>query len=198
MTTRTSRQKACQCGCGKQVKPANRFLLGHKKSTNPVEVFARHIDIGGPAEFRGTNCWNWNGGLNGPAGYGSFRTGTVHAGLRTVTSHRFMYEIWYGRPVPDGLVLDHLCRNRRCLNPLHLEAVTQRVNILRGRGPTAHNALKTHCPAGHEYSVENTYIHRGMRYCRTCKRDRPRAKRAEERNDVDTVSGSLRFITPTR
>lgn len=88
------------------------------------------------------------------------------------TAHRLVYESMVG-PIPEGLVLDHLCRNRCCVNPDHLEPVTQRENVLRGQGVAAKNAAKTHCPRGHEYDDENTgFTGEGHRYCRACNKAR--------------------------
>jgi hypothetical protein len=95
--------------------------------------------------------------------------------------HRFMYELLVG-PIPEGLTIDHLCRNRGCANPAtkHMEAVTQEVNVLRGTGFPAVNKVKTHCPQGHEYNEANTrYRHDGRwRDCRACARERWQRKRA--------------------
>lgn len=88
-----------------------------------------------------------------------------------VYAHRLAYEHFRG-PIPDGLQLDHLCRNRTCVNPEHLEPVTPKVNTRRAR------ALITHCPAGHKYDHENTRISPdGRRYCSICKRAQTRASR---------------------
>lgn len=87
-------------------------------------------------------------------------------------AHRIVYEAVFG-PIPEALVIDHLCRNRGCVNPQHMEAVESRENTLRGEGPSAQNARKTHCPRDHEYTPENTYISpKGKRSCRTCLRAR--------------------------
>lgn len=85
--------------------------------------------------------------------------------------------------IPKGLTLDHLCRNRACVNPVHLEPVTNRVNILRGIGITAQNARKTHCKHGHPFTVENTiYKHGGgWRICKICNRARFREYSARRR-----------------
>jgi HNH endonuclease len=84
--------------------------------------------------------------------------------------HRFMWESLVG-PIPDGLTLDHLCRNPACWWTDHLEPVTRRVNTLRGNAPSAIAARRSHCAKGHEYTADNTYLHpNGDRRCRTCKR----------------------------
>ena len=108
-------------------------------------------------------CWRWIGAGN-PKGYGQI----VRDG-RLRQAHRVAYELAIG-PIPDGLVLDHLCRNRGCINPLHLEPVTSKENTHRGVGT---NAAKTHCPRGHEYTETNTYRWPGApgssRQCRACR-----------------------------
>jgi hypothetical protein len=82
--------------------------------------------------------------------------------------HRIAYEAERGS-IPEGLVLDHLCRNRGCVNPWHLEPVTNIQNVMRGVSAFAINARKTECPQGHPYDDENTRIERGSRICQTCK-----------------------------
>ena len=112
-----------------------------------------------------SGCWNRMRG-NNKLGYSQ-----IHVGRRTLASHRLSYEIYRGE-IPSGLVLDHLCRNACCINPFHLEAVTQRDNILRGLGIPAVNARKTHCINGHVFDINNTRISAGshgpMRQCRKC------------------------------
>ena len=111
-------------------------------------------------------CWDWTGPQD-ELGYGRFR----HR-RRSLWAHRVSYELTTGS-IPSGLVIDHLCRRPSCVNPAHLEAVEQRVNVLRGTAPTAVNAAKTHCKRGHEFTAANTYIipSTGSRVCRTCRRD---------------------------
>ena len=100
-------------------------------------------------------------------------------GRKGYSNHRLAYECAYG-PIPQGLVIDHLCRNRSCANPAHLEAVTDRVNILRGEGVAVANARKTHCKRGHELS--DPYIDsRGSRICRACRVIHIRANREKKR-----------------
>ncbi|WP_417159116.1 HNH endonuclease signature motif containing protein [Streptomyces gilvifuscus] len=127
-------------------------------------------------------CWEWPG-YKSEAGYGKIGVffGVDDTGKYRMTStytHRVAYESQVG-PIPEGMVIDHLCRNRSCCNPAHLEPVTQGTNLLRAPAslPVV-NAAKTHCPAGHEYTPENTYVgSEGTRFCRRCDRDKKRAKR---------------------
>lgn len=110
-----------------------------------------------------TPCWIWQGSTCG-GGYGR-----VSLDGHPRQAHRVIYEQSVGA-IPDGLHLDHLCRQRDCVNPAHLEPVTVRVNLLRGVGFSARNAAKTHCVAGHEFTPENTYVREnGRRDCKTCK-----------------------------
>lgn len=118
-----------------------------------------------------TGCWEWAASINNQ-GYG-----TIRVAYRLQLAHRFAYERFVG-PIPDGLVLDHLCKNTKCCNPEHLQVVTQQINILRGDSPAALHARTTHCPRGHEYNAENTILRRGKRECRECKRARDAARRA--------------------
>lgn len=118
-------------------------------------------------------CWAWVGARS-DTGYGSFQVNAHRVG-----PHRFSYELLVG-PIPKGLTIDHLCRNRLCVNPNHLEVTTMRDNTLRGNSITAQAARKTHCPAGHPYDLFNTYQDRDGRHCRACHRERERNRRARE------------------
>lgn len=116
------------------------------------------------------SCWMWTGAMAGP---GAEKYGYLRVDGKTIKAATLAYEAMVG-PVPDGLHLDHLCRVRGCIRPTHLEPVTVQENMLRGIGPSAVNARKTHCPQGHPYDAENTGLYRGSRYCKECNRTRVR------------------------
>ncbi len=107
------------------------------------------------------DCWEWLACC--VEGYGQFFV----ANGKRVKAHRFAYELLVGT-IPDGLTLDHLCRNRKCCNPSHLEPVTVAENVLRGEGPCAQNARRTHCRRC------SRLLHQGtsQRYCLVCRRIR--------------------------
>lgn len=117
-------------------------------------------------------CWEWTAAKTD--GYGVFHV--ITDGRRApVRAHRYAYQILIGG-IPDGFDLDHLCRNRGCVNPWHLDPVPRVVNVRRGQG----HGSETHCPSGHAYTEANTYIHaRGDRQCRSC--IRVRSAQARER-----------------
>lgn len=135
-----------------------------RKNRSADDKFWAMVEPAGPLE-----CWNWRGAVN-RMGHGRF-VPSGYSGRGAIMAHRWSYQSLIG-DVPDGLVLDHLCRNPSCVNPWHLDPVTQQVNILRGIGQAAMNAAKTHCPQGHEYDVIDR---NGYRMCRTCKREHGRA-----------------------
>jgi hypothetical protein len=170
----------CECGCGEVITKIyktscpergrvkgepHRFIHGHDYPTRLLTVEERFwlkVDKRGPDE-----CWEWTGTSCGR--YGRFY---IDETMKAFPAYRFSYELLVA-PIPDGLVIDHLCRNPACVNPAHLEPVTHGENILRGIGPTAENAKKTHCKYGHEFTPENTYSRPSYpngRECRECKR----------------------------
>jgi hypothetical protein len=171
----------CACGCGEPTEIApktdsrwgwvkgepRRVVTGHapRLRTRPAgERFWAKVDKSG-------DCWLWLGWLD-VNGYGHFHG---EGGVKRL-AHRWAYQEQVG-PIPDGLVLDHLCRNRACVRPDHLEPVTSFENRSRGlRSP-----LATRCIHGHEYSPENTYVYKGRRTCRTCQRGREVAYRAKKK-----------------
>lgn len=118
-------------------------------------------------------CWEWQGPRL-PKGYGKIKY-QVSGVKYTRYTHRMMYEIAYGE-IPKGLQIDHLCENKPCCNPDHLEVVTPRENILRGNSIIAQNARKTRCPRGHEYDLKQ----KNGRACSKCFR-RKRVFEAIER-----------------
>lgn len=122
-----------------------------------------------------THCWVWRGRKH-RQGYGWFDLGRSQ-----VLAHRIAFTLARGR-IPDGLVLDHLCRNPSCVNPAHLEPVSHRENCLRGTSPLALKARQTHCVHGHEFTPENTYhapgAAPGHRQCLACIRIRNAARGA--------------------
>lgn len=126
--------------------------------------FWSKVDRDGPLHPMLGSCWAWKGSLFSGNGYAQFSVNRVPKG-----GHRVAYELLRG-PIPVGLQLDHLCRNRSCVNPDHLEAVTGRTNTLRGETITAANLAKTHCPRGHPYEGANLGTTPfGGRYCRACR-----------------------------
>lgn len=138
---------------------------------SPVEErFWAKVNKDGPVPGRCPElgrCWVWMGAKGGgPPPYGHFGLGPRRLG--TMPAHRVAYELVVGR-VPDGLVLDHQCRNRLCVNPDHLRPVTNRINVLIGEGASAINLQKTHCRKGHPLSGDNLKIEKLGRRCRQCK-----------------------------
>lgn len=135
-----------------------------------VERFCEKVDFSG-------ECWLWTASTH-KQGYGTFR---VHSGGKIVKAHRFAYELWVGE-IPEGAQINHRCDNTACVRPEHLYAGTQTDNMQdmmrRGRHPQC--VPRTHCPQGHEFTEENTYVdRRGFRQCRECGRERMRRRRAE-------------------
>lgn len=112
---------------------------------------------------RSTGCWRWTAGCDAD-GYGVF-----HMAGQARGAHRVAFELLVGA-IPGGLQIDHLCRNRGCVNPAHLEPVTPRENQRRADVALGIRSAATHCPQGHEYSPENTYMAKTKRNCRACRR----------------------------
>ena len=141
--------------------------------TDPVERFRSHYIVDDAS-----GCWLWSGYIR-PNGYVSFWPGGKKGSRNKVYAHRWSYEHHVG-PIPDGLHIDHLCGTKHCVNPAHLEVVTQQENNRR-RPPNQHRD-KTHCIRGHEYTPENTApMHGKWRRCRECSRMRSQAWKAKQR-----------------
>lgn len=117
------------------------------------------------SKYRKTkSCWEWCAGKFSN-GYGIF-----HINRRPFGAHRIAYLIFNGE-IDPGLVIDHTCRNRGCVNPGHLEQVSLQENVYRGESRNARNRRKTHCKRGHEFNKQNTYLRKdrpGHRHCRAC------------------------------
>ncbi len=110
------------------------------------------------------DCWPWGASRN-DGGYGQ-----IMIDGRPHRAHRVAWQLLRGE-IPTGLVIDHLCRNRPCVNPWHMDLVTNEVNIERGEFRSSRTPLKTHCPSGHTYAGENVRIAKaGYRVCRSCER----------------------------
>ncbi len=125
----------------------------------------------------GTGCHIWTGALFQSTGYGIFNVKAEDGRWRPTVAHRVAKRIADGE-LSDALVIDHLCRNRQCVNPQHLELVTNRTNILRGAGPSARQAAQTSCQHGHPFDTANTYTKpdTNKRECRTCMQARDRRR----------------------
>lgn len=184
---RPRRQVHCRCACGvvKEVD-LEPLLYGLTRSCGCLRVamlkergechaatevalpdrFWKKVDKNGPIPAHCPElgpCHLWLGTVDAD-GYGLW-----WKNRRNRRVHISTYESAHG-PVPEGLQLDHLCRVRRCCNDGHVEPVTCRANLLRGDTHAARNARKTHCPKGHEYTTQNTYVRSGKRHCKACSR----------------------------
>lgn len=148
--------------------PGHAHPLHHPRLAQYIHV---HVD----------GCWIWLGTIS-RKGYAR-----IGVGPKTRSVHRMTYEMARG-PIGDGLTIDHLCRTRRCVNPSHMEPVSNTINVLRGAGLTAENARKTHCIHGHDLSL--SYVYRSTylghpvawRQCRECNSLRKKAKRKSLRS----------------
>lgn len=144
--------------CGRTVlHPSN--LARHVASHEPTPFAGRFWD----RVIRTDGCWEWKGAHN-ELGYSLF-----YLDHRRVRAHRVAYELTVA-PIPEGLELDHLCRNRGCVRPDHLEPVTHAENMRRSESASGWNAAKTHCANGHPFSPDNTTVRDGKRECRECRK----------------------------
>lgn len=134
---------------------------------DPEWLFWQKVDKDGPIHPDLGPCWEWTGYV-AKHGYGKVVRGSVE-----FYTHRVAYEMEVG-PIPDDLVIDHLCRNTICVRPSHLEAVPSGINVLRGESPLAKNARKTHCKRGHLLDGGNVTYRKEGRVCAVCRRERDR------------------------
>lgn len=170
----------CQCGCGQRTPLAthtNRAqgkvkgqptpcMPGHRRMT-PRQRFMVKVSI------EPSGCWRWVGYIDKNTGYGR----VAHQPKQTTTAHRASYELFIG-PIPDGHWVDHLCRNRWCVNPEHLETVLPRENTMRGSAPAVAAYKAGTCQRGHS-NAEHAYFRDGQRICcRTCEAENQRRRRA--------------------
>lgn len=137
--------------------------MGNQLTIDKVERLVAKFTVD-----QSTGCWEWTAAKN-QKGYGYWKT-DMHG--RGAVAHRWVYELIHG-DISDGKVLDHLCRNTGCVNPKHLEPVTNRENLLRGDTLASSNLAKTHCPQGHPLSGDNLYTRpdRSERGCKVCRRE---------------------------
>lgn len=142
---------ACRCAPCRAAHSENMREMGRRAKARPYDFAAVAGSFWELVEFDG--CWSWLGAKT-VDGYGKFNRNCV-----SMLAHRWAYAFCIG-PIPHRLTIDHLCRNRGCVNPDHLEAVSDRVNILRGTSPAAINAVLTACRRGHPFDDANTRIDR--------------------------------------
>lgn len=151
-----AKRKACSQSCGAKIRT---------RKTSKARLLQK-------ISITNSGCWEMMSSVQGN-GYSK-----IWDGEKVVYAHRLSYEIFRG-PIKDGMVIDHLCRNRKCVNPYHLEVVTMKVNTQRGDAGehmAKIQAAKTHCPKGHPYSGDNLILRDGRRYCRECIRQRRRLR----------------------
>ena len=158
--------------CGRP-RHARGWCIGHYQRWRttgtpggPIPSRDPEVRFWSKVDKRPDGCWLWAGNTTGTTGYGRF-----HIAGRMVVAHRWSWEQEHG-PVPDGLVLDHLCRTRLCVNPDHLEPVTNRENVLRGIAARPHG-----CPDDHEVTATGS--------CRTCRRNYQRQWEQARKQDPE-------------
>jgi hypothetical protein len=155
------------CCCGAKKRDNARLCKPCYLKSRPLEIrFWAKVNKNGPFSKERPElgrCWTWIGAI-GSHGYGQIYDAKSK---RMITAPRVSLTL-SGVALPLGSEPDHLCKNKPCVNPLHLEVVEKAVNLLRGDSPPAINARKTHCTNGHPFNEENTYKHNGHRECRAC------------------------------
>jgi hypothetical protein len=138
-----------------------------------------------------SGCWVWLGGGNGCIAKDGRDYGIVKMNGKETTLHKLFSEMVFG-PVPEGLELDHTCRNRRCFCPGHVERVTHQENVRRGDSIMARRAKQTHCKNGHPLSGDNLFIDkRGNRTCLICRAAYARDFRAKKKVEREQLEQQL-------
>lgn len=180
----TSTMRICDVGgCGRPAKARGWCTMHYARWRRAGDPTSSKWDtdlrgrISAAVAIDENGCWIWQRYLNPTSGYG-----LISVRSRRLYAHRVSWEAFTGEKIPAGFQVDHLCRVRSCVNPEHLEPVTSRTNLLRGNTVTARAAAATHCPQGHPYDSENTYVApNGNRQCRICRRERRREWSARKR-----------------
>lgn len=153
-----------------------------------VKHFAQALGLARTAS--GDECVEWQGYVN-PDGYGRFSVRTSQGNVVNTLAHRAMFETLRG-PIPDGLQLDHLCRNRACVNPAHLEPVDNRQNVRRGFGARFGYDADATCIAGHPRSPANLALYRGKVRCRPCRAESEARRITARRDEINARRRELR------
>lgn len=145
------------------------YLTVDRLTLKEIQRFFNKFNIDKNIQWNSTPCWTWTGNIVAKYSMVVWRQ-------QSVGVHRLIYA-WAVGPIPKGSVkgnghrleIDHLCKNKLCCNPVHLELVTRRVNIERSNNACAVNGRKTHCKRGHLFTPENSYLVNGGKGCKTCK-----------------------------
>lgn len=170
--------------------PTTYLTVSHLTTKQIIYLFSK-IAIHSDLIWNGTPCWIWTANRD-KDGYGVFKYARKNR-----RAHKFTYS-WLIEPLPEGRKLgeiDHLCRRTSCCNPLHLEFVSARINILRSNGAASRNAQKTHCLNGHPLSGSNLKVDsQGHRQCRTCTRAlSQKSSYKEKKREYERTSPTLKI-----
>ena len=150
-----------------------------RKPAKVIPEFEDHIRFLKAIDVKDNQCWQWNRSLI-KSGYGVFRLKNNNK-WSMYLAHRVSWSIFKG-DLDLNLVIDHMCKNRGCVNPDHLRQVTNEHNVMiNSDGVAPRNKLKTHCYRGHNYSVVGFYPYKGKRKCSECNRENSRSRRLKER-----------------